>query len=198
MIILSTGRLESARYPTRKPQVGPPLPPSWTSPPFPSNNNTGGSGEVPKFDVKKMKEAITTNLPIAAQALKEVFSNNEDNPLKSIMQMMKDPSFVGEDMASNLAGLAMHHGEDSTVMDMTEDPGFEEVNSAAGFAIAAARRCVRPPCVIANPVAASPERMWSPGSRCRPRPWSSRPDGRWSSPHRRRCTAAFAQPAAPR
>lgn len=132
---LATGRLTSSRYaPSLKPLVnGPPLPPSWSS--TPSGNFSGQqqqqqqqSGEIPKFDVKKMKEAITTNLPIAAQALKEVFSNNEDNPLKSIMQMMKDPSFVGEDMASNIAGLAMSHGEDPNVMDMTEDPGFEEVN----------------------------------------------------------------------
>ncbi len=84
---------------------------------------------TPKMDPKQIQEALKQNLPAAFEVFKSLMSNKDgDNPIASIMQMMKDPKVVGSDMASNMAGLAMNQADDSTVLDVTEQSAVDSIN----------------------------------------------------------------------
>ena len=78
------------------------------------------SGKPPTLDASKIQEALKTNLPVAMDVFKSMMNDKSgENPLASILQMMKDPSVVGPDLASNIAGMAMGQ-EPASVFDETE------------------------------------------------------------------------------
>lgn len=122
-----TGRHTSSKYP----QLGNAVP--LAIPGNPTANTPAATqaatNPVPKLDPERIKETIKANMPLAMDVMKQFLSNGSgDNPLKAIMQMMKDPSIVGSDLASNVAGLAMTP-EDQTVLDETEATAVDNINS---------------------------------------------------------------------
>lgn len=80
----------------------------------------------PKMDAGKMVATVKEHLPEAMKAFKELMSNQgDDNPVKSIVNMLKNPKEVGSDLTSNLVGLAGDMGMEPSIFEETESSPFE-------------------------------------------------------------------------